>query len=214
MTKTLDEIFKEVELSEEQVSKIKEGMKANSIFTASEENLDVRYGKLKTQNESTNKELEAAQKLIEETKESEKNNQELQDKITGYEEKIKELEDENTKLEIENALKVALLEADVKDIDYLAYKVHEKGEIELNDNGKIKGIEETIEELKTQHPEQFNKKAEKKIEENKLKKEDGENAPTMNDIKKMNYKDLSELKSNNPEAFKEFKEGVANGNNN
>lgn len=44
---TLQDILKAMGLSEEQIGKIMGDMKANKIFTASEENLDTRYSKLK-----------------------------------------------------------------------------------------------------------------------------------------------------------------------
>ena len=45
---TLQEVLKAQNLTDEQVKGILDAMKQNKIFTASEENLDVRYGKLKT----------------------------------------------------------------------------------------------------------------------------------------------------------------------
>ena len=48
---TLEELLKSQGCSDEQVTNILTGMKDNKIYTASEENLDVRYGKLKTRME-------------------------------------------------------------------------------------------------------------------------------------------------------------------
>ena len=45
---TLEELLKAKELTDDQIKAILDGMKENKIFTASEENLDIRYGKLKT----------------------------------------------------------------------------------------------------------------------------------------------------------------------
>lgn len=45
---TLEELLKKQGLSDEQIKAITAGMKENKIYTASEENLDIRYGKLKT----------------------------------------------------------------------------------------------------------------------------------------------------------------------
>lgn len=45
---TLQELLKAQNLTDEQVKGILDAMKQNKIYTASEENLDVRYGKLKT----------------------------------------------------------------------------------------------------------------------------------------------------------------------
>jgi CRISPR/Cas system CSM-associated protein Csm2 small subunit len=48
ITMTLQELLKAQNLTDEQVKGILDAMKQNKIYTASEENLDVRYGKLKT----------------------------------------------------------------------------------------------------------------------------------------------------------------------
>ena len=45
ITMTLQELLKAQNLTDEQVKGILDAMKQNKIYTASEENLDVRYGK-------------------------------------------------------------------------------------------------------------------------------------------------------------------------
>ena len=50
---TLQELLKAQNLTDEQVKGILDAMKQNKIYTASEENLDVRYGKLKTDHDAT-----------------------------------------------------------------------------------------------------------------------------------------------------------------
>ena len=54
------------------------------------------------------------------------------------------------------------------DVDYLTFKIKEKGEVKLGDDGKIKGIDDTIASLKTQFPQHFASDSKKKIDENKL----------------------------------------------
>ena len=54
---TLEEILKAKGLDDEAVKSTIGEMKQNKIFTASEENLDTRYGKLKTDHEAVNKQL-------------------------------------------------------------------------------------------------------------------------------------------------------------
>lgn len=41
---TLEELLKAKGLTDDQIKAILDGMKENKIFTASEENLDIRYG--------------------------------------------------------------------------------------------------------------------------------------------------------------------------
>ena len=56
------------------------------IYTTNEENLDVRYGKLKTDFDGKTKELTEANKLIAELKKSNKGNENMQERLNtlGY----------------------------------------------------------------------------------------------------------------------------------
>ena len=88
---TLEEVLKEQNLSDEQITAITGAMKENKIFTASEENLDIRYNKLKEDHAGLTNQHGEATKLIEEMKESSKGNEELQGKITTYEGQVEQL---------------------------------------------------------------------------------------------------------------------------
>lgn len=115
------------------------------------------------------KELAEAQSLIAQLKKDNEGNEELQGKIAEYESTVAILEKELAETKTDAALKVALLEAKAVDIDYLSYKIKNGDtEITLDENGKIKGLGDTIEAMKKQYPTQFETAATKKIEENKL----------------------------------------------
>ena len=152
---TLQEILKAKGLSDEDIESVVGEMKQNKIFTASEENLDIRYGKLKGDFENLTKQHGESTTLIEQLKKDNAGNEALQGKITEYETKVQQLETELEQTKIESALKVALLEANVTDVDYLSFKIKEKGEVKLGEDGKIKGIDDTIAALKTQFPQHF-----------------------------------------------------------
>ena len=145
---TLEELLKAQGLTEEQIKAITDGMKENKIYTASEENLDIRYEKLKTQHED-------AEKLIKQLKEGTKDNEGLQGKISEYETQMENLTRQLKEERIESALKVALMNAKTDDVAYMAFKLREGGELELDENGKIKGLDEKISSLKTQYPTHF-----------------------------------------------------------
>lgn len=206
---TIAEILKAKGLDDETISAIQEDMKANSIFTASEENLDVRYGKLKTQHDCTAAELTEAQKLIAELKKSTKGNEDLQGKITGYESQVAQLQAELEKTKLESAIKVELLSAKALDVDYLAFKLREKGELELDDQGKIKGWDDKVAALKTQFPTQFESAATKKFEAHKLPDghDPGGVGITKDAFAKMGYQDRLKLFNENPEAYKDLAKG-------
>lgn len=172
---TLQEILKAKGLDDTAVESVIGEMKQNKIFTASEENLDVRYGKLKGDFDALTKQHGESTTLIEQLKKDSKGNEALQGKITEYEGKIQQMEKELQQTKVDAALKVALLEAKVTDVDYLTFKIKEKGEVTLGDDGKIKGIDDTIAALKTQYPQHFSTESKKKIDENKLPKGDEHN---------------------------------------
>ena len=86
------------------MEKIVGEMKQNKIFTASEENLDVRYGKLKTDHDALTQKASESEKLIAELQKASKDNEGIQAKIAEYEATIKAKDEELQKTKVENAL--------------------------------------------------------------------------------------------------------------
>lgn len=207
---TLQEVLKAQGLTDEQVTAVLAAMKENKIYTASEENLDIRYTKLKGEHDTLSNQYGEATKLIETLKSSNKGNETLQAKITEYEGQIEKLQAENTALKTDNALKFALKDAGAVDVDYLVFKAKEKGEIKLDDDGKIKGIDDLITGLKTQIPNMFTssgddgKGGKKILDPNNLKKGEGEQTITREQFLKMGYEERLKFKKENPEKFKEY----------
>ena len=154
---TIQEILKSAGLTDEQISAVAEAMKANKVYTASEENLDIRYGKLKADHESVTKQYGEAQSLIEELKKTSKGNEGLQAKVAEYESKVQELTEQLKEEKIASAVKVGLLSEKATDIDYLTFKLKEEGELEMDEKENIKGWEEKVSELKKKFPNQFEK---------------------------------------------------------
>lgn len=152
---TLEELLKAQGLSDEQIKAITASMKENKIYTASEENLDIRYGKLKTDYDTLSTQHGESTKLIEQLKKDAKNDEALQGKITAYETQVADLQKELDETRLESAIKVALMDAKTDDVGYMAFKLKEGGSLELDDNGNIKGIDEKISNLKTQFPSHF-----------------------------------------------------------
>lgn len=152
---TLGELLKAQGLSDEQIKAITASMKENKIYTASEENLDIRYGKLKTDYDTLNTQHGESTKLIEQLKKDAKNDEALQGKITAYETQVADLQKELDETRLESAIKVALMNAKTDDVGYMAFKLKEGGALELDEDGNIKGIDEKISNLKTQFPTHF-----------------------------------------------------------
>lgn len=201
---TLEEILTANGVGEDAAKKILADMKASKIYTASEENLDVRYGKLKTQHETTAASLTEAQALIEEMKKSTKGNEDLQKKITDYEGQIATLQAKLQQAEIDAAVKVGLLEHKALDVDYLTYRLKADGELTLGEDGKIKGWEDKLAGLKTRFPQHFEAAASRKYEEHKLPdKQDGGDALTREKLLKMPYAERNRIFTENPDAFRD-----------
>lgn len=207
---TLQEILKANGLNDEAVKKVVEDMKSNKIFTASEENLDVRYGKLKTDHDALTAKDAESQKLIAELQKATEGQKDVQGKIAEYEATIKKQSEELEQTKKESALKVGLLSAGAKasDIDYLMYKMQNDKDwkAELGENGEIKGLDEKVKGLKTQFPNQFEASSQKKIEEKKLEKGDdnGSAGVTPEQFAKMGYSLRVKLKEENPTLYEQL----------
>lgn len=151
-------------------------------------------------------ELEKANNLIAQLKKDTKGNEELQGKITTYEGQVSDLQKQLADTKMKSAIKVALLEAQANDIDYLMYKLNEKlnekGEtLELDDNENIKGWDAQLESLKTQFPNMFNEEQNRRIEPNKLPTGIGGSGYTKAELLKKSYKERAEIYEKDPEAF-------------
>ena len=207
----LIEIMKAKGISDDIITAVQEEMKANKIFTSAEENIDVRYGKLKTQHEAVTKERDEAKALIESLQKSNKGNEDLQKQVSDYQTRMAQLEAENAQIRIDSAINVGLLAAGVKpeDVDYVTFKLKAKGEIELDDQGNIKGWDDKVAGLKTQFPANFVSAGGKKYEEHKLPDgEDGNTGSiTKEQFNKMGYASRVELKKNNPEQYNQLMKG-------
>lgn len=130
-----------------------------------------KYDALQAMLDGKETELNTANGLIAELKKGTKGNEELQGKITGYETQVSQLQAELEKTKLENAIQLALRDAKAVDPDYLAFKLREKysaDELKLDENGKVKGMDDKLAGLKTQFPNQFEGVGGKKVFENKL----------------------------------------------
>lgn len=166
---SFEELLKSLGYTDEQITAITEGMKTNSLYLASEENLDIRYKKLQDDNNAVIKERDEGKTLIEQLQKSSKGNEDMQKQITDYQTKIQQLEEEKAQDKINFALKIALQNAKVTDTDYMAYKITEQlkkegKNLELDDTGEnIKGIETFIEDQKKANPTFFETEKKKEV---------------------------------------------------
>lgn len=201
---TLEELLKANGVADETVTAILNGMKENKIYTAGEENLDIRYNKLKGDYDSLNSQHGEATALIEQLKKGTKDSEEMQGKITAYETQVADLQEQLKQAQLESEIKVALLGAKATDVDYMIYKLKEKGELELGEDGKIKGIDDKIAGLKVAYPNQFENGKPNKVEPNRLPQSDHNEGITKEAFEKMGYQERLQVYKDNPDAYAEF----------
>lgn len=202
---TLQEILKAKGLSGEDIESTIGEMKQNKIFTASEENLDIRYSKLKNDHDALTSQHGEATKLIEQLKAGTRDSEALQAKITSYESTIADLTKQLEEQKIDAAMDRKLTTAGAKpeDLDYLKFQWRKKGDITLDDNGEIKGSDDAIAGLKTQHPIQFASQGEQReLQPHQLHdRRQDEGGMTKAEFLRKPYAERAAFASENPDAY-------------
>lgn len=199
----LQEILKAKGLADDVVQAVMDEMKQNKIFTTTHENMDVRYPKLKADHDSLTAQHGESTKLIEQLKSGTKDNEALQGKVTSYESTIAQLQEQLKTTKIENAARLALVEAHCIDVDYALFKLKEKGELELDEHDKIKGMDDKLAGLKTQLPTHFETAStQKQIDPHKLpdRKPDG-GTMTKAEFLRKPYAERAAFANENPDAY-------------
>lgn len=169
-----------------------------------------KYDALQALFDSKDQELTAANGLIDGFKKSQKDNEAVQGQITGYEAQISQLQEQLKQTQLEAAIKVALVGAKTTDVDYMTFRLKEKGDLQLDDQGNIKGIDDMLAGLKTQFPAFFESaSAGKQIDPQKLPDHNntGGTTVTKEEFNKMGYASRVELKQSNPEAYAALMKG-------
>ena len=169
---TFNEILAAQNLTEEQINAITAAMKENKIYTSAEENIDIRYNKLKEDKQAQDNELQKAQELIKQLQDSAKGNEEIQNKIKEYEAQIEQLQADAAKAKLDYAIKTGLLERNINpdSMDFLLFKINQDNkELKLGEDDKLEGID--FDEIKTKYASHFkaeDSNAGKKLEPNSL----------------------------------------------
>ena len=201
---TFQEILRAKGLTDADIEAIMGDMKQNKIFTTSHENMDVRYPKLKGEHDTLVTQHGEATQLIEQLKAGAEGNEALQGKITQYESTIGELRTQLAQSQLDSAIQIALLEAKATDVDYMTFRLKEKGDLELDDQGHIKGIEDHLAGLKTQYPAFFaSASAQREVQPQRLpdRSQDGGATVTQEQFQRMGYQSRVKLRDTNPELY-------------
>ena len=160
--------------------------------------------KLTADLDAKTKEHNEALALIEQLKGENAGNEKLQNSIKDYESKMAALQAENEQLKIDKAAEVALLanKAKASDIDYLMFKLKaDHKDLAVDENGKIKGIDDIINGLKTSYASNFESVSKKLFEPNKLPQGDNAAEITKEQFNKMTYAERNKLYQENKELY-------------
>lgn len=208
---TLQEVLKAQNLTDEQVKGILDAMKQNKIYTVSEENLDVRYGKLKTDHDAMVAKDAESQKLIADLQKATKGQEAVQNKITEYEATIQAQTNELQQFRMDSAMKIALISAGVKpeSMEYLMYKLNNDSDWKpkLNDKGQIVGIDDKLKACKTINKDCFGHASSTiRVEERRI--EHGKHiGMTKKEFDSMGYEQRLKLYNTDPELYNLFSNG-------
>lgn len=212
------EILKQIfNATDEQTTAFSAAMKENNIFTTSHENMDVRYPKMKTDFEGAVQERDAAKATIAELQKAAKGQAELQAIIAKDAEAYQQLEAKLQQEREKAAVKVGLMAAKAKDVPYLTFKLYEKlneegKTLEMDGNDNIKGWNELLEGLQTQHPQHFDAVSDGNNPDGyevvplPLRKGSGGNdAPTKESFRNMTYEQRVALKQQNETLYRQLR---------
>ncbi|HEM2581387.1 TPA: phage scaffolding protein [Streptococcus suis] len=96
--------------------------------------------------------LKVANSTLDTLKKSNKDNEELQNELKTYKDKVSQLEADAKETAKKQTIKDALRNAKATDVDYLMYKL---GDLEEDDSGKIKDLDQKIKDLQVNLPNFF-----------------------------------------------------------
>lgn len=191
-------------LTEEQIQAIVDGMKEDSIHLSAEENIDVRYGKLKAEKDGVDNELKTANATIKDLKKNNADVEELQTTIKTYETTVATMKSEHqaelTKLSREAINKVLFTNYKAKNETAVKALL---GEVDAKTDDDYKAIVESkLKELSTAETTAFMfDSGEQKLDIKGATQVPGQvTNPTAKDTSKMTYSELCAYMATNPDV--------------
>ena len=172
-----------------------------------------KYTTLDTENQTNVSKLTEANRIIDELKKSKKDDADLQSKISDYQAEVSRLNAELEQTKVDSAIKVGLLAESATDVEYLTFKLKEKGEkIELDEQGNIKGWNDKVAALKTQLPGQFAAKGKSQYEGFRPMEKDGQQQQSQHGMTKKEllnkpYQERQKFFEENPEEYRSIMKG-------
>lgn len=202
---TLEQILKAQGYTDEQIAAIIGAMKENKIYTTNEENIDIRYEKLKTERDDLKGKLGTADKTIGDLKAANKDNETLQATIKTHESTIATMKTEyDTKIRdmsVQSAIKSKL--TDTKYPELLETKF-DKSKITVAEDGTVLGIDEQLTSIKETYKDLFTPVVTGREPMNPGIP--GKGTVTKEQFDKMSYKERVDLYNKQPEVYKKLSE--------
>lgn len=154
----IKETLKRLGYSDEDITKITNGMKEDKVYTTKQENMDERYPKIKSQKQALEDQLKTANDTIKDLKKNNSSNEELQTKVNEYEGKIKTLTKESEEkvknLTLDNAINTLLVKNKAKYSELLAGKF-ERDKLVIKEDGTIEGLEDQFKGIQESYKDMF-----------------------------------------------------------
>lgn len=202
MVKKLTEIFKAKNIGEDVIQSIFADMKTNGIHLSGEENIDIRYGKLKTQHDTVTKERDEARTSLEQLQQAQQGQEALAQENAALKEQLQKVRTKAKAVQ-------GLLEEKVNDVDYAIFLLEKEGKLEQDEKGEIKGWAEKMNALKAQKPTLFDQVGKKHILENPLPEHNKDGKPTLSkeEFNKMGYESKVALRQENPTLYAQLTKG-------
>ena len=169
-----------------------------------------KYAALEATHNSKLAELTQANTLIADLQKTLKGNDEVQAKFQNYETQITDLQNQLQETKLKAALKFALQDEGVEDVDYITFKLEqhlkEEGKnLELDENEQIKGWDAYRDSLKLKFPSQFKAGVKKVVNPLVLNKPDNNNQGlTKQELLKKSYAERAKFAAEDPEAYAEI----------
>lgn len=200
----MKELLTQAGLNDEQISGVLAAMKEAKVYTTKEENIDQRYAKLKTQKEDLKAQLDAANGTIEELKQSNLTNAELQAQVEAHKAKVLEIEtaakEKVRNLTLDNAINAKLGEFDSK-YHALLIKAFDRDTMQVAEDGTIAGLDEQYNNIKDTYKDLLHPNVSGRTPQNPT---GGNKGITKEDFAKMSYKDRMDLFNTSPDTYNQL----------
>lgn len=148
----------------------------------------------------TNEQLKTANSTIESLKKSNVDNEELQRAANEYKQKYEDSQAEMVRRDKEYTLKGKLKDLGITDVDYLIYKHGGVDKFNFDKEGKLIGLEDTINPYKESIPHIFKQEEQKQPQFSGVNPVESAANKTKVDTSKMSYTELCKYIEENPNA--------------